>query len=73
MHKGFLAGSVILFALSFACVIGTVVEVIAGKYGMGALRFWSAVVFHAVTAAAALFLLAKARRGLPKAEEGEGS
>ena len=62
MHKGWLIGSVIVFALSLACIGTTVVEMIQGKYGMNSLDFWGAVIFHPVTAIVAAFLLVKASR-----------
>ena len=65
MHKGYLAGAIVLLVLSIGCIVGTVVEVIVGKYGMGSLQFWGGVVFHAATAVIAMALLVRAH---PKPE-----
>lgn len=62
MHKGYLIGSIVLFALSLTCIIIAVIEVIQVKYGLGSLNLWSAVIFHFVTAIIASFFLYRGRR-----------
>ena len=71
MHKGYLIGAIVLFVLSIGCITGTVVEVILGKYGMGALQFWGGVAFHAATAviAASLLIRAHPKPEAPKEED----
>jgi len=54
--------AVILLAASLACIGDAVVSVIRKSYDMWALRFWMAVVFHAVTASLAAVLLTVACR-----------
>lgn len=60
MHKGHLAGAVILLSLAIVCISGTAVEVVQGEYGLASGHFWLAVVFHLATGTAAAFLFAKA-------------
>ena len=60
MHKGRLAGAIVLLAVSVVCIVGTTVEVIRGQYGLASVNFAGAVVFHAVTALLGTILLAKA-------------
>lgn len=69
MHKGRLIAAIVLFVVSFACIIGTTVEVIRGQTAMASGNFVGAVAFHAVTALVASILLAKAHP--PKAASGE--
>ena len=60
MRTGYLAGGVVLLALSLVCIVTTVVGMAAGQYGMGARRAIAAYVFHPVTGLAGLACLFKA-------------
>ena len=62
MHKGYLAGGLILLSLAIGCIAAMVAEVVQTKCGMGSWRFWAAVVFHFASGTAAAFLLDKAHR-----------
>jgi hypothetical protein len=64
-----LISGIILLALSLVCICDTVREMALGNYGMGAPRFWAAVVFHPGCGLIALALLNGVRRGKRDAEK----
>ena len=61
MHKGYLIGSIILFAMALACIATAVIDVVQEEATLRSLSFWGAVVFHAVLSVIAVFMLEKAR------------
>ena len=69
MHKGYLIGSIILFAIALAVIATTVIAVIQEEATLGSLSFWGAVVFHAVLSVIAVFLLEKARTAQTTTQE----
>jgi len=64
--------SILLFIVSFICVVNTVVEVVMGKYGIVSVEFLATAIFHPLTSIIASFMLVKSR---PKQEvkEKEGT
>jgi len=66
-----LISGIILLTLSLICIADTVREMAQGKYGMGARRFWAAMVFHPGCGLAGLALLSGARGGKGMAGGGE--
>jgi hypothetical protein len=60
MHKGYLIGSIILFAMALACIASTVIDVAQEEATLSSLSFWGAVVFHGASAVLALWLLSRA-------------
>ncbi|MFC1836368.1 hypothetical protein ACFL2Q_16875 [Thermodesulfobacteriota bacterium] len=67
MNKGYLIAAIILFAVSIVCVIAVSLETIGREFGMLYLDFWGGVLFHAVSAIVASFLLVKAHKLKPRA------
>lgn len=70
MNKGLLAGSVVLLAVSLACITVAVVQVISRVWSIWSVHFVGSAGFHAVTAVIAAILLMKAvpARGQPTEE-----
>ena len=60
MNKGLLLGSVLLLAVSLACITVAVVQVIRQVWPLWSVHFVGSAGFHAVTAVIAATLLMKA-------------
>ena len=60
MNKGLLLGSVLLLAVSLACITVAVVQVIRRVWPLWSVHFLGSAGFHAVTAIIAASLLMKA-------------
>ncbi len=71
MQKFYQCVSILLFVVSFICIINTVVEVIMGKYGIASQDFLVAAIFHPLTAIIASFMLVKSRPKQEVKEKGE--
>ena len=60
MNWWWFAAAMAVWLVSAGCILGTLGELFAGKAKANKCDFWGGVVFHAVTAIAALWLLTKA-------------
>ena len=54
-----LSGAVVVWLLSAACIIGTIIEAAMGKKVFRRADLWGGVAFHGLTAVLALWLLLK--------------
>ena len=60
MNKGLLSFSVLLLAISLACITTATVQVLQDAWGIWSVHFLGSAAFHAITAAAGAMLMMKA-------------
>ena len=60
MKWGWFIAAIVVWLLSAACIIGTLVELARGKPKGKKAEFWGGIAFHGATAILALWFLVKA-------------